>query len=226
MMSRRERSRTTSKKSKTSEEEDNVFLYLLDTLKNFNYNSNDYSKGFELFEEIFKFGKDFNDSEFKDFISLGRHKSVNTQIKKILVENRKWFEAFLKRFLYLCGQNNSPLIECEVRSGIEYLLEFWGDSTCESVWLSLREVLNPKKQITEYIDKGLERWIQNCGFESTREWPTRKPNDYPQNHKWWEWWQERSPNAICKSFYHKNICNYASCDHFANSVLIIKSYSF
>ncbi len=116
-------------------------------------------------------------------------KIANLLKEKIICE---WFQEFLDRFLYyLFTQKYSPLIACEIRSGIEFLLHFWGGIHDSSH-------LNLRNERTHYIDNGLERWLNNCGYSCTKVWLAEKPDNYPQNHKWWAWWEGKDPNSIFK----------------------------
>ncbi len=195
---------STLKKSKTSESKDEIshFERILHFIEGIKYNSKNYSYGLRLFKEFYIFGTKCNDSSFRISISQQPIQKVNDKIVNLLLldKNRKWFEKFLDRFLYyLLTQKYSPVIACELRSGIAFFLNFWGDSTGASSQLKLNDFLNPRKEKTEYIDTGLERWFINCGYSYTNEWIAKKPDNYPQDHKWWTWWIEKNPNSTCKS---------------------------
>jgi hypothetical protein len=102
-------------------------------------------------------------------------------IENLVNSNLCWIQEFLSSFAFVFLADCYTHVEiCELRSGIEYCLEFCKDSKINNK--NLKEFVI---QELTHIDKALEGWL-NDHIETGKVDYKKFITSYPKSHHWWD----------------------------------------
>jgi hypothetical protein len=135
--------------------------------------------GFDVFYSFYQFGLKCSDTLFKDLLESDEEiKQLNNQVEKLLVTSSNEITHLLAHFpqIYFT-KNYSPLIVCQLRSGIQYLFDYLENSTSNNT--EVKDLLNMVTRAIQLINEILEKWMLNPD-----NWVTDKETDIPKTH-WW-----------------------------------------
>jgi len=154
---------------------DEIIVILLKVLDhNEKLESSSKGFGFELFTKIFEFGLICSKENFPELVKVEKVK--NTKVIELLYQNSGWIREFLINFphAYLTSLYK-PETACKLRSGIEFLHDFWG------------ELLYNDKKLKLYWDH-LERCLFSIDIMMRRWHPGKRVPERPENLPETHWW--------------------------------------
>jgi hypothetical protein len=103
---------------------------------------------------------------------------VDEKIKELLALNSLKIKNYLTYFPdLLFNDTYYPETICELRSGIEFLFDFYGDSVYEGK--KLKELFDPKGSEISDLDASIKNWLEDNYKPEIKE-------KYPQKHWWWQ----------------------------------------
>jgi len=134
--------------------------------------------GCELFKKIFELGLTATDPSKKQL--LDSEKELNNLIVENLAINSDWIKKFIVNFSYIfLTELYTAKTSCTLRSGIEFLFLFWGESTHGKK--KLKDILDPLNRGVPSIDKHLANWLLDPD-----NWNIEKPDNIPESHWWFQ----------------------------------------
>lgn len=109
--------------------------------------------GSKLFAKFYEFGLNCKDLPLKEVLnSETQIEESYNQITKLVVINADWIKKFIVRFPHIfLSEVYSTTKACLLRSGIETLFHYWGESTYEGT--ELKKILDPLDRGILLIDR-------------------------------------------------------------------------
>jgi len=102
-------------------------------------------------------------------------------IENLLKLNYNWIKDFLKRFTFIILKDCYTHVEtCQMRSGIQHLLETFGDTQINGQ--KFNQLIEAE---IKYIDNGLECWLNDHVESEIANYP-KNIKSYPKTHIWWD----------------------------------------
>jgi hypothetical protein len=117
----------------------------------------------------------------QEYINLQTQlKNKSSDIKNLLNSNFCWIKQFLRRFTFIFLNDLYSHVEiCELRSGIQYFIDF-----CKESGINSESSSDTVKNDLKYIDSALECWLNDhVEIDGVKYAITKK--SYLPLHNWW-----------------------------------------
>lgn len=105
---------------------------------------------------------------------------LNDKIVEEIANNSANIRKFLVNFPYIyLTELYAPTTSCKLRSGIQFLFDFWGESLWEQK--KIKDLIDPLGRGIPLIDKNLSKWLIEPD-----NWEIGKQENIPDSHWWFQ----------------------------------------